>query len=680
MIPASLSSIFRWAALLLAVAEAVRSVVDQEALEGDQDDVGTDPVDVKKLFADPNRIICGGDSIRTFLTAPKDSDEVRNIPWTQVYAIADEYIKTRTADSTRLRAEVERLRAEIPIRVKAEAPKLMSAEQMAASLNTAFATAGGYGTIDQARASKCGAAATRPRAPKGAFAATAAAFPAAVRQLLSSGAVAVDGAAFSKACQALLGVDAAATDSNCPELCQQLSESATKVSDEFVTARAVNGKSSDQLRKELDEQTALLKLSVLEVDGCTQTKADLNIFRSQLQGLQAEISNTHNKLKDARDSLMDAQYDLDDLQESVRVQAAEAKTAQDVLQGAGKVAQAALAQVQVATQQLGGLQGASDQAKKELDNARTVLKETQEASDTLNALKQAVSESMLSMVMYFDDAVRNPVRAMGLSEKVSVDKLFPAPPTALGSAAAAKMSIKTLSNFCAEPDTQQVLAAATTDKLDTRSLCAIGDVAKINSDVDGAVQETTDLVKQSLREVQSWLDPYKGQPDVNKATADANFEQGEPRGLREVISTFSKTTYYRQYLQHWALKGKFLELYHAVFEALRKAEAAHGSAAARLAALTAQLLDSQKALAAAQAALQVAVQANDVAKGKEAEAQKLLQSMTATSQGMQRKLQELERAVAEATRQWQAAKGALQETHKQGTSLIEYLQALEDSF
>jgi len=313
-----------------------------------------------------------------------------------------------------------------------------------------------------------------------------------------------------------------------------------------------------------------------------------------------------------------------------------------------------------------------------MTSAQVTLQGAQAAANTLKLLKEAVSVSMMNMQLYFEEAVRAPVRKLGLGEDVNVDGFFPKSLTALPSAGAMRAGIESLSTFCNLPETRRALASTKAKPEQVQALCDIGNVPEVEGNIDAAVQDRVDKLKESLRSVQSWVvDTYKGQKGFDKTKVDEGVAKGEPVGLREVIAVFSQTTYYRNYLQEWKLKGKFLRLYNTLFAALAQAQAAQEQAATKLAAVKTQLQAAEQAQATAQTAVAQAIEAKQVAAGKEAEAQAALQTLSSGTQQLRVNLQALEAAFAEATRRYNAALAALSDTHREGVSLLQALEELE---
>merc|ERR1719464_1964522 len=66
-------------------------------------------------------------------------------------------------------------------------------------------------------------------------------------------------------------------------------------------------------------------------------------------------------------------------------------------------------------------------------------------------------------------------------------------------------------------------------------------------------------IKNLIKFVQSWLDPFKGNGHMTAEEAARHVAAGEPKGLQEIVGVYKGTTFY-QYLKEWRLGGPYLKL------------------------------------------------------------------------------------------------------------------------
>jgi len=625
----------------------------------------------QKIFGESTSLICGGIRIRELIAGAKGEKLVRNIEWGEAFRVADDYLESQSSDIVKLKDEVKRLQQEIIEKQEQEARPTLLFDQIADHVVAALAS--GYGSLPLAKDTRCLWERPKgsPRSSVAALRAVVDGFSASIKELLISSKSSVSSADVRNECERQLEVGAGA--SNCEELCQQMAEAAQRASDGLGLAKGSAGRSSDQLRRELEAKEAALRFATAERDACAQTKVEIGIFKEQIGTLKLDITDKHDRFMEANDAFFDVQESLENAGKNLLEQEINAKKAAEVLEGAGIKAQAAQVKFRAATSKAMDVGIAVTTAKAQLLASEQQLKKTQDANGILEQLKAAVSETMLRLVLYFEEAVRRPVRKLGLGEKTNVDRFFPKDVGAIVSAVDAKSSIKSLASFCSSSTTISALNAVSKPGVDMSVLCVIGNVPDINTDIDLAVTQRVEYLKESLRKVQSWLDKYKGQDNVEDGA-----KKSELVGLREVISAFGQTIYYKNYLKQWKLRGKFVELYTALGAALEQAQDEQKEAAAQLDAVTLQLQAAAQAQTEAKDALASALAANEVAQGQQQHANQLLQQASDDAEKLFQDLKALQEAVEEAHRRYEAAIAALIKTHQEHTSLVELLQFLEE--
>jgi len=629
----------------------------------------------QKLLGVPESLICGGTRIRELIAGPKNEKMVRNIEWGEAFRAADEYLESQSSEIAKLNDEIKRLQEDILEKQEREARPPLPAEQIAEHVLEALTS--GYGSFALAKDTKC--LWERPKnSPRSSVALKAAVdgFSASIKELLTTSKHSVSSGEVRNECDRQLHV--AVDGSNCEELCQRMAEAAQQASDAVGDAGGSTGRSSDQLRTELAAKEAALRFATAERDACTQTTADIRIFKEQIGSLKDDITDKHNLFLEANDALFDLQESLENAHENLLEHEHSANAAAEVLVGAGTEALAAQAKFGTATARAMEVATAVAVARTQLLASEQHLKKSHDANGILQQLKAAVSETMLRLVLYFEEAVRRPVRNLGFGEKADVDRFFPEDVGTIVSAVDAKSSINSLASFCSSSTTQSALNSVSKPGVDLTDLCVIGNVPDINNDIDLAMTQRVEHLKKSLRGVESWLDPYKGQRNVDEVFVEDGVKKGEPVGLREVISAFGQTKYYINYLKQWKLKGKFQELYAALASALEQAQAEQNEAGVQLDAINLKLQVAAQAQTEAKDALASALAANEVAQEQQQQAQQLLRQASDAAENLVQDLKALREAVEEAHRRYEAAIAALLKTHREHTGLVELLRFLEE--
>merc|ERR1712029_669088 len=181
------------------------------------------------------------------------------------------------------------------------------------------------------------------------------------------------------------------------------------------------------------------------------------------------------------------------------------------------------------------------------------------AEQFADEVKQRLSLLLLKMDGYVEECVREPVRNIGLSEETQVydGEFFTWDVTTLPAKGDMKDALAAFHNYC--ETTAKGIFAVVKDTVDLSPLCQLQPQEDTLQQIVTTIQDRKDSVVESITGVQSWLDPFKG-TDVTKDTEVPNFVgEGEPLGLRRVMST-GLEEFYSNYLKKWKKNGEFLQL------------------------------------------------------------------------------------------------------------------------
>jgi len=628
-----------------------------------------------KIFADPKNQICGGEQIRTLLTAHPSVDGVRNTPWSKIMAIASAYLQAQATEIPKLEAEVTRLIAAIASMEKKEAITPLTEEQLRGLITSAVTAPDTYGSVGNAVESKCGAADRKvcrklqPPVKASAYKKSTAAFEAAAKALFD-GSVKTDGASFRKVCDAMLPGDTSGTvESYCDELCQSFADLAQVTSDSTAGAKA--GSSSDKLREQLQGKQKDLQYAMSEKSECETAKESLEGFMAQLEDLQKDIKVEFAKVQDAREALGEFEDQVFDLEDDLERQQGETAKAVRLAGEAGVKTQLAKAALEEVRKNEMSLKTQLKEAKNSLESAKAELEKAHQADIAVQQLRGLVSQTLLNMVAYVNEAVLEPVRRIGLGEDVEVNDRFAQGLEGLPTAGDFKGSVTNLLGYCQETALPAFKLLQAGVKL--APICEVGPVEKVVPGVFSAVEVRAADVKKHLKSVQSWLDPYKGQKKMSKAEAERLVKEGEPTGLREAMGVFSQTNYYSKYLKRWKkiAKPSFLDLY----AQLGKTLAGLRDTVRDLTTSTGVLTDTLKKVGeqrqAAADKLSKATTAAHLAGQKGQAAQAALQTLREQTSQAKDRLQGLNDALDGAIKRYEAAKDQLETTHHKGTSMLE---------
>jgi len=263
-----------------------------------------------------------------------------------------------------------------------------------------------------------------------------------------------------------------------------------------------------------------------------------------------------------------------------------------------------------------------------------------------------------------DVAVREPVRQIGLVEETNVWDYFSDQVATQQCSADFKRQLSDFHGYCTGP------AMAGFEKVkqfvDLTPLCTLNEETKIATEEDTAVQTRIGLLTEDLKEVQSWLDPFKG-THMTLAKEKKKVEEGEPEGLRQVMGVYGKINFYTAYLKEWKVsKGKFHELLNQLKAKIENLEEDIKQAEEELQQLTDALALVLEAKEKAKNKLQVALADEEAALDGKAELEKAMGSLEAQIEETKNMLIDLKEQVDTAKRLYLEARKKLITEHTAG--------------
>mmetsp|Transcript_92635 Transcript_92635/g.299700 ORF Transcript_92635/g.299700 Transcript_92635/m.299700 type:complete len:668 (+) Transcript_92635:94-2097(+) len=629
--------------------------------------------DLRTIFAQPRNLICGGGEIRSLLTSNPSVDGVRNLPWPRVLAIADEYLKDQTRFIPDLTQQIEELKAQIAEKKHHESKRVITEKEVKDLIAASLEAEGSYGSLEKARESKCGGAdraiCRKLKVRASAYRKCSAAFEVKARDFFT-GKVKVKGSEFRKVCDEVLPGDSMGVmASYCDELCQGFADIAQTLSDQTAGEHA--GSSSEQLEAKLLNMQQQLKYAIAEREECQNARDALMGFRIQLDGLQKDIKRQFERVQDAREDLAEYEETVYDIEEELTTMEEAVSDAIQTVSGTGT-------KVTVARKALNELKDKEKEARTRLSSTQdsfrvtnTLLGNANTVNDITSELKGLVSQTMLNMALYFDEAVREPLRNLGLDESMDVDDKFQESPASLPSATDFDESVGQLDSFCKKEALPAFAKVSGSVKL--APICNIGATSEVIGGVNEAVSARMESVKDTIKHVMSRLDPYKGTRALTEEEAKKKIEEGEPLGLREVMGDFGQTTYYRNYLKHWKATAKpsFLAIYAKLGDEIERLYKELEDLSQSITALEKALDEILAKLRQATTSLEEAITADEIAEDKKAKAEAAVAKQEEVLVRALDDLAALKKAAEDALKSYVAAKKLLEEVHQKGTSMVQ---------
>lgn len=645
-------------ALLIRTSLAELRTADMLLADEEPD---ADTAKVKGLTSNEDKI-CGGPEIWREVTKDQTPTGVQNIKWQKIGAIAEEYIKQQEMRLQTIRNSLVALAERIKQARAKESIQDATGEQLH-SLITVGAKA--FGGVADAKRTNCGSPQVRPRAPRGAFKQSVEDFRPEAEKVFQKS-VKLGRAPLLEVCQELLACENAQATCYCERLCQQFRDIAQKVSDKSVGEHA--GGADDMVRKEntLQEELTMRQTEITE---CQNAKQQLGDFGDQIGRLKGKAHERFEILQDAEEALYDAQEDLADLEDGLKEQEAAETAALAVLKGAtGQFDQATAALKALSSEEAALLTRVNDNVAA-LGAARREMDAAMGADRSMAELRELVSVTVMKMEMFFDQVVQAPVRGLGIDKDLDLSTVFVDAPEEMTSAGAVREAVDSLARYCSEDGKEAIESMK--GRVDLAPLCSLAPEDKIKEDINKAVAVGLRSVKSKIEKVKGWLNPYRGQDRMNDETAEAFVHEGEPVGLRRIISTYGSTGFYRQYLRSWKLGGPFLELLHKVRETAYSLQQTVEDMGKTLAGLKGQLAKTVAARQAAEAELEKATKDQSLAQGKQTELKAHVEQMRTQGEKMKKSVEDLEAQVKDAQQKYKAALDKIKAAHAESTSFLE---------
>lgn len=254
----------------------------------------------------------------------------------------------------------------------------------------------------------------------------------------------------------------------------------------------------------------------------------------------------------------------------------EDKKAQDELRTAIALQDEALAMKQMAAENLAQWEAHMAALMIAIDEQTKIVRQTKEALDAADAASAAVSDfkdklstALSGLVDYYDEAVRQPLRSMGIREEVNMEDRFP-DPSETEAAKALHNGIEATKKFCAENKGKLAkLPEIEADGAKLTSICDAQNWDVVESEVQAVVTDKRQRSIANLKLVQQKVKKYTG--------SVANKDAGEVEGVWKAMAIYSDTEFSKNYLSGWkfsqdgAKAGLMMQLASALNNAREKA-------------------------------------------------------------------------------------------------------------
>jgi len=366
----------------------------------------------------------------------------------------------------------------------------------------------------------------------------------------------------------------------------------------------------------------------------------------------------------------------------------EDKKAQDELKKAIALQDEALANKEMAAENLRMWEEHMAALMKAIEQQTKIVRQTFEALQAADAASAAVSDfkdklstALTGLVDYYDEAVRQPLRTMGIREEVNIEDRFPQPSETLA-AENLRKGLAATKDFCGKnKGSLAKLPEIEADGAKLTSICDAQNWDVVASEVDAAITEKRQRSIANLKNVQKKVKKYTG--------TVANKDQGEVEGVWKAMAIYGDTEFSKNYLSGWkfsqdgASAGFMMELATALDKAREKAAKLWEDAKQALAVLEEEKVQVEEILEVAKQFLKEMIAeyekatANRIAADKKAEeARAALLTVTAEKEALETQVAQITKSVKDCEALVAEANASLKETHEAAMgSFMELLHA-----
>lgn len=590
---------------------------------------------LRELLKKEGKQLCGSMEIHKLLTMQASK---RVTLWSKIDAIA----AAELADLQRLLDDAEEqiatYKAAIAKKKSEEKPE-MAVEEIAAMIKKALFEAGFDAAsedeaLNSAKLSKCGKARRREQRKlgispaSGALDASKLKFNEMVAARMDQKDIRIQSDAIYNACELLELIPGDGGMTYCNEMCEQMSNQGSKISNDAVGQTA--GAGSDQMQKKLDELTVLFQTYAARQGKCQEAAAALTGFKESVEPLEKAIEVTFDAWYKANANFNEAEGILDALGDDI-------EDSKEMVTQLTDKANAATKDVQEAKEALNQVRASEficktrlSKAKTKLNDAKKKMQDSDEALKAAEMIKQKVAGIIENAVTLYDWFVHEPLRNLCLDGDGALDIFDQGADEETTAKEAFQYTMQSVMAHCKN---EAGPAFAKITSVNLAPLCQIPS----DAGVDESVEQRKKEVKQEFGTAISFmkdLTPPQGSEQAN--------EVAQPVMLDEVVDAFPKPTFASQYMPKWREDGPFLK----AIVTLRLAIQGLADQTAQLEHDIGQVADSVKnnikLRVAARKTLNEAIDAQKFAEEEKQNAEKLLASQEEQEEQQEADLNDLE--------------------------------------
>lgn len=495
-------------------------------------------------------MVCGKPSIRDVLK--RDTADVNEQMWMSIQKTAEDNMGLMARDVERKEEELKELEAQAKAKEGEAQPTKVQGDELNTLLGKAFGGDANFADAAEAAKYDCGYGMNVPFDQMDhyaeAFETAMAKFATESKKELKDAGKAIQKTTFSKACLALLPGD------TCASLCDEFGISASENSATgavslgsptynellvMITAKREEKKQAEGVHKECKESVATI----------TRLRGVFVKNQKKVTESTRAVGGVVRRLKMRQNMLRRVMITFHEKTEEDRKARAALAEAIKQEENARIAKEEAAETLRLWEEHMAALLKAIEAQKIVVRQTEEALRAAEAASRVVVEFKNKLSTALNALVDYYDEAVRQPLRVMGIREEVAIASLFPAV-SDTEPAGNLKDSLDKTKVFCTSKKatlSTEAVADIEADGAKLPALCESQDWSVVAGEVVTAVSTRQQRAIKNLEDAQKKVVSYSG--------ATASKSDGEVEGVWKAVAIFGNTDFAKSYLSGWKFDG-----------------------------------------------------------------------------------------------------------------------------
>lgn len=495
-------------------------------------------------------MVCGKPSIRDVLK--KDTKDVNSQVWASVAKTADEAVTKLAADVAQKNQELLDLEAERDRKAGQAAPAELDSAAVKSLISGAFGGDANFADAAEAASTDCGYGMDIPYEQMDHF---ANAFYTAVDKFTAAAEPALKGAGkmivktnFLATCGEVLPGDM------CAGLCEEFSYAVAAAN--AVGGVAMGSPTHAELVVMCRDKREEVKQLTNTLTECQESVKEIKKLREQFIKNDEIVTDSSRKVGTTTRRLKMKENMLRVVTRQFHKAVEEDKKARAALAEALEQEEAARLNKVDAENTLRMWEEHMAALLKAIEAQKIVVRQTEEAlraaehaSRVVVEFKDKLSTALTALVAYYDEAVRQPLRVMGIQEEVAIASLFPDTSSTQAAQNLAAGVSKT-QEFCTTKGatlSAPAVAGIEAEGAKLTALCTSQDWSAVSGEVEAAVNKRKTRAIANLENAQKKVVSYTG--------VTASKDDGEVEGVWKAVAIYGDTDFAKNYLSGWKFDG-----------------------------------------------------------------------------------------------------------------------------